>query len=560
MDEENIAQNYKQIGINAYKQKKYKEAIINFTKAIENHEDATFYSNRAACYQLTKQYDLCIKDCLKILMFDSSFIKAWTRKGQAEMSKGMIQESIESFKNGLTINSNDESLKKMMDKATLLQGYYEDLKKHCEQDNLADAIRKCDYILEDCIDSEEVQLMRLELWAKNGDLNKAKKQIETFYNEQSGLLRYNPLLGYYKGLALLYEGNEEGSKKIWQSTMVSDPELKQIPIALKNLKLSKELKEQGSNLYKNNKTKEAIEKWEESVALDKYHRKFNSLVYGNLMTAHNKLNDNSRALKAINEALRCDPNFAKGYFKRGQIYCKIEDYQEAAKDYQTAQNLDASLNLQSEIQKISQKASKQSKNKDYYSILGIKRDSTNSELTKAYRKLCLKYHPDRQDNEESKDLANKKMLDINEAYSVLKDDKKRKSYDMCGIEGANMDFSSSSAGGNPFEGFNMGGARGNGFSNMKFSSKDGSGNQIPPNIFQMFFQNGSNSTFNFDQSGSRNSKKPDNFGFGGFGDEDMGSMFEEHFDRPFRQDFEQTGFEKTANGHKQKFKYTNKMC
>jgi len=79
------------------------------------------------------------------------------------------------------------------------------------------------------------------------------------------------------------------------------------------------------------------------------------------MTAYNKLNDNSKALKAINEAIKLDPEYAKGYFKRGQIYCKIEDYQEAAKDYQTAQNLDPSLNLQGEIQKVSKQASKLAK-------------------------------------------------------------------------------------------------------------------------------------------------------------------------------------------------------
>jgi len=346
-------------------------------------------------------------------------------------------------------------------------------------------------------------------------LSKTKQQIETFYSQQNGLFKYEPLLGYYKGQALLYEGNEEAAKRIWQETMTADPEIRQIPIALKNLKLSKELKEEGSNLYKNNKTKEAIEKWEKSVSLDIYHKKFNSLVYGNLMTAYNKLNDNSKSLKAINEALRLDPNFAKGYFKRGQIYCKIEDYQEAAKDYQTAQNLDPSLNLQGEIQKVSQKASKQAKTKDYYAIIGVKKDATNSEITKAYRKLCLKYHPDRQDNEEAKELANKKMLDINEAYGVLKDADKRKKYDMGGVEGANMDFPTSDFSGfSGFPGFNMGG-NGGGKQSFKFTSSNGG--DIPPQFYQMFFQDGSNNTFNF-SGNSKNSKKPDHFS--GFGDDD----------------------------------------
>merc|ERR1712170_210493 len=158
---------------------------------------------------------------------------------------------------------------------------------------------------------------------------------------------------------------------------------------------------------------------------------------------------------------------------------------------------------QGEIQKVSQKASKQAKTKDYYAIIGVKKDATNSEITKAYRKLCLKYHPDRQDTEEAKELANKKMLDINEAYGVLKDADKRKKYDMGGVEGANMDFPTSDFSGfSGFPGFNMGG-NGGGKQSFKFTSSNGG--DIPPQFYQMFFQDGSNNTFNF-SGNSKNSK------------------------------------------------------
>jgi len=165
-----------------------------------------------------------------------------------------------------------------MEKASLLAGYKEDLQNHIAQDNLIDAIRKCDYILEDCIDAKDLHFLRLELWNKNGELSKTKQQIESFYSQSNGLFKYEPLLGYYKGQSLLYEGNEEAAKKIWQETMTADPEIRQIPVALKNLRQSKELKEEGSNLYKNNKTKEAIEKWEKSKLREKIERWENKLI------------------------------------------------------------------------------------------------------------------------------------------------------------------------------------------------------------------------------------------------------------------------------------------
>lgn len=66
--------------------------------------------------------------------------------------------------------------------------------------------------------------------------------------------------------------------------------------------------------------------------------------------------------------------------------------------------------------------------KDYYEILGIKRDATASEIKSAYRKLARKYHPDVNKTSE----AEAKFKDINEAYEVLGDNAKRQRYDSLG--------------------------------------------------------------------------------------------------------------------------------
>jgi curved DNA-binding protein len=63
---------------------------------------------------------------------------------------------------------------------------------------------------------------------------------------------------------------------------------------------------------------------------------------------------------------------------------------------------------------------------DYYEILGVNRNSTQQEIKEAYRKLAFQYHPDR--NKENP-WAVEKMKEINEAYAVLSDSRKRKDYD-----------------------------------------------------------------------------------------------------------------------------------
>ncbi|XP_043494351.1 dnaJ homolog subfamily B member 6-like isoform X1 [Polistes fuscatus] len=64
---------------------------------------------------------------------------------------------------------------------------------------------------------------------------------------------------------------------------------------------------------------------------------------------------------------------------------------------------------------------------DYYRILEVQRTATSNDIKKAYRKLALKWHPDK--NPENLDEANKKFKEISEAYEVLIDDAKRRTYD-----------------------------------------------------------------------------------------------------------------------------------
>ena len=68
---------------------------------------------------------------------------------------------------------------------------------------------------------------------------------------------------------------------------------------------------------------------------------------------------------------------------------------------------------------------------DYYEVLGVKRDASEDEVKKAYRKLALKWHPDRH-KDGKKDKAEAKFKRISEAYEVLSDPEKRKKYDRFG--------------------------------------------------------------------------------------------------------------------------------
>ncbi|WP_129598510.1 molecular chaperone DnaJ [Methanohalophilus profundi] len=75
--------------------------------------------------------------------------------------------------------------------------------------------------------------------------------------------------------------------------------------------------------------------------------------------------------------------------------------------------------------------------RDYYEILGVSKDASASEIKKAYRKLAMKHHPDK--NEESD--AEEKFKEISEAYAVLSDEGKRAQYDRFGHSGIDDQYS-----------------------------------------------------------------------------------------------------------------------
>jgi molecular chaperone DnaJ len=88
--------------------------------------------------------------------------------------------------------------------------------------------------------------------------------------------------------------------------------------------------------------------------------------------------------------------------------------------------------------------------RDYYEILGVSKSASADEIKKAFRRLAVKHHPDKEGGDETK------FKEINEAYEVLKDQQKRQRYDQfghAGVGGSAGGGGGGYAGGNPFQGF-----------------------------------------------------------------------------------------------------------
>jgi len=149
--------------------------------------------------------------------------------------------------------------------------------------------------------------------------------------------------------------------------------------------------------------------------------------------------------------------------------------------------------------------------KDYYELLGVDKDADQKTIKKAYRKLALKWHPDK--NPDNAEEAEAKFKEIGEAYEVLKDPKKRKTYDNGGMDAVFTDF------GDIFEHFNAHSFFDGIFANDPFFQQHFGGSAFSSSGHS---SNGNNHPFGGSMFGGG-----DPFGafFGGGGDEMFSSSF-----------------------------------
>uniref|UniRef100_A0A8C5W0G3 DnaJ homolog subfamily C member 3 n=1 Tax=Microcebus murinus TaxID=30608 RepID=A0A8C5W0G3_MICMU len=154
------------------------------------------------------------------------------------------------------------------------------------------------------------------------------------------------------------------------------------------------------------------------------------------------------AIRICSEVLQMEPDNVNALKDRAEAYLIEEMYDEAIQDYETAQEHNENDQQIREGLEKAQRLLKQSQKRDYYKILGVKRNAKKQEIIKAYRKLALQWHPDNFQNEEEKKKAEKKFIDIAAAKEVLSDPEMRKKFDD-GEDPLDAE-SQQGGGGNPF--------------------------------------------------------------------------------------------------------------
>lgn len=269
------------------------------------------------------------------------------------------------------------------------------------------------------------KLMRGEAYLKMGNINALGDAQSIAMN----LLRANnqdPEALVLRGRALYAQGDNEKAIQHLRQALSCDPDYN---IALKYLRMVQKLdktKEEGNTLFKTGKHRQAHEVYTAALEIDPQNKGTNAKILQNRALCSTKLKDYNGAISDCDRALQLDPSYTKAKRTRAKALGESGKWQDAVNELKNiAETNPEEPGIAKEIRNAELEL-KKSKRKDYYKILGLEKDANDHEIKRAYRKLAIQHHPDKNPDDAE---AENRFKDVGEAYETLSDPQKKARYD-----------------------------------------------------------------------------------------------------------------------------------
>ena len=523
----------KEKGNAQFKNNNYTGAADYYTRGIQlNPSEPVLYSNRATCMKLLGKYKEAINDYNKAIELNPKNTKNLKKLSNVYVILGDFGHAQLLLEKCCNLETNDSSNVYELNKVKKMVEDYEKVNEKYKEQKWEDCEEKGKKLLEDAPAFVELQKIYIQSCL---ELCKFTDVINYIKNSVSPSVKLRDWdFNYLLAKALYFKGDCDLAKNEINKLIKQGITDEKLTLLKKHTETINTEKGKANALFKEGKYEEAINEYTKLIEFDPENKNFTSIILTNRALCYKKLGKNLEAMKDADDAIQKNPNYSTAYIRRALIYEEFKMFDDAKADLSKAKELDPSNpKIEGYINEANQKAEK-ARNRDYYEILGINRNATADEIKKAYRKLALKYHPDRNsESEQSKKIAQRKFEDVSDAYSVLSDPKKKQMFDQ-GVDPLNPEVAS---GGGPGM-------------NFHFSGGD------PSEIFKMFFGGQGGDTFFKTSSGPGS-----NFQFftnmGGDGksgfssafadDEDFGNFFSSAGGSPF-----ESFFKKAEKGKKKK--------
>lgn len=444
------AEHHKQNGNKYFKAGDYTKAIEEYTRAIElEPRNPTFLSNRAAAYMSAKNYRLALEDCTAADRYAPNQAKTLLRMARIQTGLGRVDDALLTFSR----MSPPASPKDQAPALTMAQ-HIKSAEKSLELGNGSMALHALDRAEEGLapnVDSpKRWKILRGEANLKLNNLN----SLGEAQNVVMALLRQNPQdpdALVLRGRILYAQGDNAKAFAHFQEALRCDPDMKLARSYLKRAKELERKKDAGNEAFRKGDFKIARDLYTEALAVDPDNKGTNAKLYQNRAQTNNRLKDWKEAIADCDEALKLDPSYTKARKTRAKALGESGNWEEAVREYKAVlESNPEEPGLRKELRNAEMEL-KKSKRKDYYKILGLDKNCSETDIKKAYRKMAIIHHPDKNpDNPE----AAERFKDIGEAYETLSDPQKRHAYDNPAMEAEDI------LGGGHGAGFDMNGMGG----------------------------------------------------------------------------------------------------
>lgn len=394
-----------------------------------------------------KRFSEALNDLNDALELDPTFAEAHRRRAFVLRQLCRFEESEKSYKRFLELKPGVSSAEKELSQLLQAQSAMDSAINHFDSGDFTKALEFVDkVVLVFCPACLKAKLLKVKLLLATKDYSGAIAETGYMLKEEENNL--DALL--LRGRAYYYLADHDVAMRHYQKGLRLDPEhteLKKAYFGLKNL--LKKTKSAEDNIGKG-KLRVAVEDYKAALAIDPNHIAYNVHLHLGLCKVLVTLGRGKDAISSCTEALSIDEELIDALVQRGEAKLLTEDWEGAVQDLkEAAQKSPQDMNIRESLMK-AEKALKMSKRKDWYKILGVSKTAAISEIKRAYKKLALQWHPDK--NVENREEAEEKFREIAAAYEVLGDEDKRVRYDR-GEDMEDMGMGGGGGGGfNPFGG------------------------------------------------------------------------------------------------------------
>ena len=320
------------IGNNIY----YKKAILL------NDRIEVLYSNKGTCEKCLQHYNQAKLDYEKAIKINSSNAKNINRLASVYLITGDLLEAYALQKKALKFDPNNLSYKEQLDLINKMINEEEQLKNLEKTNNFNEIDKKFKELNEKYL--EMIFLKKRYILFLFNHL-KYKEASEFIRNHISNgtIRKNNPEFGFLIGQLLYYMGDYKNAEDIITQIKSSDLfPLSKCEDLLYKIKNIESTKKKANDLYTQKEYEQAIKAYTKALELDPHHKKFNSIILVNRALCYEKINKYYEAINDANLSLQLNPNYARGYIKRANVYLKLKNFKRAVEDFEKAKSIDSS--------------------------------------------------------------------------------------------------------------------------------------------------------------------------------------------------------------------------